>query len=101
MDTLAFGYILPAVGRIRDLHPLETCAAGRTIRNSLYTAMYRLLFLFSIRIPLILFYPYFRYPPEQPEFLPKQLILQQLALPLQLPVLQQPFPAASVLHSPS
>ena len=31
MDTLAFGYILPTTGRIRDLHPLETCAAGRTI----------------------------------------------------------------------
>ena len=30
MDTLAFGYILPTTGRIRDLHPLETCAAGRT-----------------------------------------------------------------------
>ena len=31
MDTLAFGYILPTTGRIRDLHPLETCAARRTI----------------------------------------------------------------------
>ena len=31
MDTLAFGYILPTTGRIRDLHPLETCAAGRTL----------------------------------------------------------------------
>ena len=31
MDTLTFGYILPTTGRIRDLHPLETCAAGRTI----------------------------------------------------------------------
>ena len=30
MDTLAFGYILPTTGRIRDFHPLETCAAGRT-----------------------------------------------------------------------
>ena len=30
MDTLAFGYILPATGRIRDFHPLETCAARRT-----------------------------------------------------------------------
>ena len=27
---LVFGYILPAVGRIRDFHPLETCAVGRT-----------------------------------------------------------------------
>ena len=33
MDTLAFGYILPTTGRIRDLHPLETCAAGRTINK--------------------------------------------------------------------
>ncbi|MBS4887696.1 MAG: hypothetical protein KH027_13700, partial [Clostridiales bacterium] len=30
MDTLAFGYILPTTRRIRDLPPLETCAAGRT-----------------------------------------------------------------------
>ena len=30
MDTLAFGYILPTTGRIRDFNPLETCAAGRT-----------------------------------------------------------------------
>ena len=33
MDTLTFGYILPTTGRIRDLHPLETCAAGRTIKK--------------------------------------------------------------------
>ena len=32
MDTLAFGCILPTTGRIRDFHPLETCAARRTIR---------------------------------------------------------------------
>jgi hypothetical protein len=30
VDTLAFGCILPTTGRIRDFHPLETCAAGRT-----------------------------------------------------------------------
>lgn len=30
-DILAFGYLLPATGRIRVFHPLETCAAGRTI----------------------------------------------------------------------
>jgi len=30
MNTLAFGYILPTTGRIRDFHPLETRAAGRT-----------------------------------------------------------------------
>jgi len=29
-DTLAFGCILPTTGWIRDLHPLETCAARRT-----------------------------------------------------------------------
>ena len=33
MDTLAFGYILPTTGQIRDLHPLEMCAAGRTNQN--------------------------------------------------------------------
>ncbi len=32
-DTLAFGCILPTTGRIRDFHPLETCAAGRTIKR--------------------------------------------------------------------
>ena len=30
VDTLAFGCILPATGRIRVFHPLETCTAGRT-----------------------------------------------------------------------
>ena len=34
MDTLAFGYILPTTGRIRDFHPLETCAAGRTTNKA-------------------------------------------------------------------
>ena len=33
-DTLAFGYLLPATGRIRVSHPLETCAAGRTISTA-------------------------------------------------------------------
>lgn len=32
-DTLAFGYLLPATGRIRVFHPLETCAAGRTQKD--------------------------------------------------------------------
>ena len=36
MDTLTFGYILPTTGRIRDLHPLETCAAGRTLKKAPY-----------------------------------------------------------------
>ena len=31
VDTLAFGYTLPTTGRVRDFHPLETCAAGRTM----------------------------------------------------------------------
>ena len=35
MDTLAFGYILPTTGRIRVFHPLETCAARRTIAKKL------------------------------------------------------------------
>ena len=34
MDTLAFGYILPTTGWIRDFNPLETCAAGRTRRKA-------------------------------------------------------------------
>ena len=33
VDTLAFGYFLPATGRIGVFHPLETCAAGRTCRK--------------------------------------------------------------------
>ena len=31
--TLAFGYILPTTGRIRDFNPLETCAARRTTQK--------------------------------------------------------------------
>ena len=34
MDTLAFGYTLPTTGRVRDFHPLETCAAGRTCKRA-------------------------------------------------------------------
>ena len=34
VDTLAFGCILPTTGRIRDFHPLETCAAGRTAKKT-------------------------------------------------------------------
>ena len=33
MGTLALGYILPATGRIRDLHPLERAPAGRTMKK--------------------------------------------------------------------
>ena len=32
-DTLAFGYILPTTGWIRDFNPLETCAARRTLKK--------------------------------------------------------------------
>ena len=32
-DTLALGYILPAVGRIRDFHPLKHAPAGRTSKQ--------------------------------------------------------------------
>ena len=34
LDTLAFGYILPTTGRIRDFNPLETCAARRTRKEA-------------------------------------------------------------------
>ena len=33
-DTLALGYILPAVGWIGDFHPLEHAPAGRTIKET-------------------------------------------------------------------
>ena len=42
MDTLAFGYILPATGRIRDFHPLERAPAGRTMRRTAALASLRL-----------------------------------------------------------
>jgi len=32
-DTLALGYILPAVGRIWVFHPLKHAPAGRTIKK--------------------------------------------------------------------
>ena len=38
MDTLAFGCILPATGRIRDFHPLERAPAGRTNENRRFHA---------------------------------------------------------------
>ena len=46
MDTLAFGYILPTTRRIRDLHPLETCAAGRTQKKD--DASPKRIILFSV-----------------------------------------------------
>ena len=48
MDTLAFGYILPTTGRIRDFHPLETCAAGRTIKKRMGHEMPHPLFLSNV-----------------------------------------------------
>ena len=35
-DTLALGYILPAVGRIGDFHPLKHAPAGRTTKETGY-----------------------------------------------------------------
>ena len=37
-DTLAFSFLLPATGRIRVFHPLETCAAGRTQKSTVHQA---------------------------------------------------------------
>ena len=45
MDTLAFGYILPTTGWIRDFNPLETCAARRTIEKN---AGYKLIIVTGI-----------------------------------------------------
>ena len=62
MDTLAFGYILPTTGWIRDFNPLETCAAGRTdiktpIQNG-FSVLYRGSFSCSIpQKPGFLFHP--------------------------------------------
>ena len=47
-DTLAFGYLLPATGRIRVFHPLETCAAGRTKKAPRFDDSERGLFLMVI-----------------------------------------------------
>ena len=47
MDTLAFGYILPTTGRIRDFNPLETCAARRT-RKSRGCMRYILCFIYGL-----------------------------------------------------
>ena len=33
-EAVAFGYILPTTGRIRDFHPLERALAGRTNKKS-------------------------------------------------------------------
>lgn len=41
-DTLALGYILPAVGRIGDFHPLKHAPAGRTRKKSMPQRTYSL-----------------------------------------------------------
>ena len=56
MDTLAFGYILPTTGRIRDFNPLETCAARRTRQKipsgniSLTVFLFDLIYFYSALI---------------------------------------------------
>ena len=50
MDTLAFGYLLPATGRIRVSHPLETCAAGRTTKQA--DVSFRISRLVSLQLQL-------------------------------------------------
>ena len=62
MDTLTFGYILPTTGRIRDLHPLETCAAGRTPKKGRHISRADLFMSFfnfhgsliSVSLPLLI-----------------------------------------------
>lgn len=47
-DTLAFGFLLPATGRIRVFHPLETGDAGRTHKRlcrSSFTEVSRAFFI--------------------------------------------------------
>ena len=50
-DTLALGYILPAVGRIRDFHPLKHAPAGRTInRETLHIGKVSLFLFFDFSL---------------------------------------------------
>ena len=48
-DTLAFGYLLPATGRIRVFHPLETCAAGRTYHEANCLMILKILQIYIVR----------------------------------------------------
>ena len=50
-DTLALGYILPAVGRIRDFHPLKHAPAGRTINlpHSFWSAAFLIMVSAKVR----------------------------------------------------
>ena len=47
-DTLALGYILPAVGRIGDFHPLKHAPAGRTMKKRGQTIKVYPLYLLSV-----------------------------------------------------
>ena len=59
-NTLAFGYILPTTGRIRDFHPLETCAARRTTTNRIPLRISGfLLFYYFIIGSYLTIFPYF------------------------------------------
>ena len=56
LDTHAFGYILLTTGQIRDLNPLQTCAAGRTTKKGLpLFATVPLSFYYVILMPLYVF----------------------------------------------
>ena len=48
-DTLALGYILPAVGRIGDFHPLKHAPAGRTKKMAEHT-----IFMYSAIIAVLI-----------------------------------------------
>lgn len=50
-DTLALGYILPAVGRIGDFHPLKHAPAGRTKKSPPNLFTIRRTFYFPIHKP--------------------------------------------------
>lgn len=62
-DTLALGYILPAVGRIRDFHPLKHAPAGRTMKKDRFAIYQASLSFFSI---LIVKFCIFRYGMNEP-----------------------------------
>lgn len=49
-DTLALGYILPAVGRIGDFHPLKHAPAGRTKKTGSLCTLRKLPVCYSFPI---------------------------------------------------
>ena len=68
-DTLALGYILPAVGRIRDFHPLKHAPAGRTMKME--RTQVRSISIIQSPIILINWYTtQYRLYPEPHHFLP-------------------------------